>query len=71
MGEPVWMAWPLGSRVTIRRRLAEGGYADTVGRLEAADADHVEVRHRSGQLRRVEAGQIAIAHLIEAAPPPG
>jgi hypothetical protein len=62
------MGWPLGARVTIRRRLAEGGYSDTVGVLEAAAADHVEVRRRSGERRRVEASEIAIAHLITPRP---
>ncbi|MDR2378780.1 MAG: hypothetical protein LBD70_05090 [Bifidobacteriaceae bacterium] len=75
MAEPVWLAWPLGSRVTIRRRLSAGGYADVVGRLEEAGAEHVAVRHRDGRLRRVEAREIAIAHLItppaRAAEPPG
>ncbi|MDR2565867.1 MAG: hypothetical protein LBC97_07380 [Bifidobacteriaceae bacterium] len=64
MGEPIWLEWPLGTRVTIRRRLPEGGYADTVGVLEAASPDHVEVRHRSGDLRRIDASVIAIAHRI-------
>jgi hypothetical protein len=58
------MTWPLGVRVTIRRRLPEGGFADMVGVLEAASLDHVLVRHRSGQLRRIDADSIAIAHLI-------
>ncbi|MDR0592637.1 MAG: hypothetical protein LBG60_05130 [Bifidobacteriaceae bacterium] len=65
MSQPVWMGFPLGARVTIRRRLPEGGYADTVGTLERAEPGYVEVRHRSGRLRRVEAASIAIAHLIK------
>jgi hypothetical protein len=63
--EPIWMTWPLGVRVTIRRRLPEGGFTDTVGTLEAAGPDFVEVRHRSGDLRRISADLIAIAHLVQ------
>ncbi|MDR1635384.1 MAG: hypothetical protein LBS27_10815 [Bifidobacteriaceae bacterium] len=70
MIEPVWLAWPVGAKVTIRRRLAEGGFADTVGLLEAASAEFVAVRHRSGELRRIEADSIAIAHLVERPPDP-
>jgi hypothetical protein len=61
------MNWPLGVRVTIRRRLAKGGYADSVGTLEESSIDQVAVRHKSGSLRRIPAEEIAIAHLIRPA----
>ncbi|MDR1441051.1 MAG: hypothetical protein LBJ02_01440 [Bifidobacteriaceae bacterium] len=64
MTGPIWMNWSPGVRVTIRRHLPGGGYADTVGTLEAACPDYVEVRHRGGRLHRIEAPEIAIAHLI-------
>ncbi|MDR2347010.1 MAG: hypothetical protein LBD90_00010 [Bifidobacteriaceae bacterium] len=64
MAGAVWMDWPLGARVTIRRRLPEGGYSDWVGGLEQASPDRIAVRRRSGELRWFEAGEIAIAHLV-------
>ncbi|MDR0366770.1 MAG: hypothetical protein LBH68_08095 [Bifidobacteriaceae bacterium] len=70
MPQPIWMTWPLGVRVTIRRRLPEGGYADSVGVLEQATADEVAVRHKSGTLRHIPAAEIAIAHLIRPVAPP-
>ncbi|MDR1118012.1 MAG: hypothetical protein LBL01_01760 [Bifidobacteriaceae bacterium] len=71
MRVPVWLGWPLGARVTIRRRLPEGGYSDWVGVLEEASAAELAVRRRTGELRRFRADQIAIAHLIREAPGPG
>ncbi|MDR1393244.1 MAG: hypothetical protein LBJ62_04670 [Bifidobacteriaceae bacterium] len=64
MAGTIWLDWPPGVKVTIRRRLPDGGYADTVGTLEEADLDHVAVRHRSGELRLIAASDIAIAHLV-------
>jgi ribosome maturation factor RimP len=62
------LAWPLGARVTIRRHLPAGGYADWVGVLEQATPETVTVRHRSGEARRFEVGEVAIAHLIRERP---
>jgi hypothetical protein len=55
--------------VTIRRRLPEGGFSDWVGRLEDAGPGHVVVRRRSGEARRFEAAEIAIAHRVRERPP--
>jgi ribosome maturation factor RimP len=54
--------------VTIRRRLPQGGRADWVGVLEAAEPDAVTVRHRSGVARRFARAEIEIAHLIRDRP---
>jgi hypothetical protein len=62
--EPPWLDWPLGIRVTIRRRLPEGGYADWVGTLEEADEHGVQVRRRTGESRYFTAPEIAIAHRV-------
>jgi hypothetical protein len=66
--EPVWTQWPLGARVTIRRRLPTGGYSDWVGVLEEATPAGVMVRHRDGRVRRIGTEDIAIAHLIPGRP---
>jgi ribosome maturation factor RimP len=61
-----WLAWPLGAKVMVRRRLAEGGYSDTVGILLECDAEHVVVRGRRGDVS-VPAAEIAIGKVV---PPP-
>jgi hypothetical protein len=61
---PVWADWPVGIRLTVRRRLPEGGYADFVGALLEADTQGLALRHRSGEVRRFERSEIAIVHQI-------
>ncbi|MDO8106879.1 hypothetical protein Q6348_06670 [Isoptericola sp. b441] len=61
-----WLDWPLGAKVMVRRRLADGGYSDVVGVLLERDADHVLVRGRRGDAH-VPADQIAIGKVV---PPP-
>ncbi|MCB2176658.1 MAG: hypothetical protein KQH57_12665 [Actinomycetales bacterium] len=61
-----WLAWPVGAKVMVRRRLAAGGYSDTVGILLERDAEHVVVRSRRGDVT-VPAAEIAIGKVV---PPP-
>ncbi len=61
-----WLDWPVGAKVMVRRRLAEGGYSDTVGILLERDAEHVVVRGRRGDVT-VPAAEIAIGKVV---PPP-
>ena len=63
-----WLAWPLGARVIVRRRLAEGGYSDVLGDVLAADDDGVQIATRRGPVH-VPAADIAIGKLIPPAPP--
>lgn len=63
-----WLAWPVGARVVVRRRLAEGGYSDVLGDLLEVDDDGVRVATRRGPVR-VPAADIAIGKLIPPPPP--
>ncbi|MGH2785405.1 MAG: hypothetical protein ACRDJ1_09085 [Actinomycetota bacterium] len=57
----------LGRRVSVRRRLPEGGYTDVVGVLETCDDDSFGVRDRSGSLRSVARTEVVAAKVV---PPP-
>lgn len=61
-----WTTWPVGGRVVVRRRLAEGGYADVLGDLLARDEHGVVVRTRRGDVA-VPAQDIALGKPV---PPP-
>ncbi|WP_182113321.1 MULTISPECIES: hypothetical protein [unclassified Actinotalea] len=62
-----WTAWPVGARVVVRRRLPEGGFTDVLGELLAADAAHVVVRTRRGDVD-VPAPDIALGKVVPPAP---
>lgn len=64
-----WAAWPVGARVVVRRRRAEGGWTDVLGELLATDADGVVVRTRSGQDVHVPARDIGVGKLVPPPPP--
>ena len=57
----------IGRRVTVRFRLAEGGFSDVVGVLETCDEATFGVRDRSGALRRVTRTEVVAAKVV---PPP-
>lgn len=59
----------LGRRVTVRRRLATGGFGDVVGVLEGCDDRTFAIRDRAGRLRRVDRGDVVAARVV--LPPPG
>ena len=63
-----WLAWPVGARVIVRRRLAEGGYSDVLGYLETVDDDGVRVATRRGPVY-VPSDDIAVGKLIPPPPP--
>ena len=63
-----WTQWPVGSRVVVRRRLAEGGYSDVLGDLLANTDEGVRVLTRRGEVS-VPAAEIAIGKLVPPAPP--
>jgi ribosome maturation factor RimP len=62
-------AGKIGQRVTIRRRLPEGGYSDVVGVLEHADESTVAVRDKRGQLVTIGRAEIAAARVVTSKPP--
>ncbi|HWS58975.1 MAG TPA: hypothetical protein VN257_10575 [Actinotalea sp.] len=62
-----WTLWPVGVRVVVRRRLAEGGYSDVLGELLATDDEGVQVRTRHGDVR-VAAAEIAVGKIVPPAP---
>ncbi len=62
-----WSLWPVGARVVVRRRLAEGGWSDVLGELVASDEDGVVVRTRTGQDVRVPGSEIGVGK-VEADP---
>lgn len=59
----------LGRRVTVRYRLAEGGFNDVVGILEICDETTFGVRDRNGRLRLVARSDAVAAKVVPAAPP--
>lgn len=63
-----WTAWPVGVRVVVRRRLADGRYSDVLGELLATDDDGVRVLTRGGEVY-VTAAEIAIGKIVPAARP--
>lgn len=54
----------VGHRVTIRRRLDEGGSSDVLGILEHIDEAAVTVRDRSGQRHVIGRTDIVAARVI-------
>ena len=63
-----WTAWPVGVRVVVRRRLADGRYSDVLGDLLATDDDGVRVLTRHGEVH-VPAAEIAIGKIVPPARP--
>ena len=68
MSDP-WTTWPVGARVVVRRRLAEGGSSAVLGELLERDAAGVRVRTRSGDVQ-VPAEDIAVGKIVPPAPAP-
>lgn len=63
-----WTAWPVGARVVVRRRLADGRYSDVLGELLTTDDDGVRVRTRRGDVS-VPATEIAVGKVVPPARP--
>lgn len=63
--DPPWLDWPVGAKVMVRRRLPDGGYADTVGILVERDAAHLVVHGRRGEVV-VPAAEVAIGKVVPA-----
>ena len=54
-----------GHRVTVRRKLTEGGYSDVVGIAEHVDDATVKVRNHKGELVEIPRSEIAAARVVE------
>ena len=66
--DPPWTEWPVGCRVVVRRRLAEGGYSDVLGDILENTAAGVRVLTRRGEVE-VPASEIAIGKRVPPPPP--
>jgi ribosome maturation factor RimP len=56
----------LGRRVSIRRRLPEGGASDVVGTLEACDGETFSVRDKRGRLVTVPRADVVASRVVRA-----
>ncbi|MFP5225958.1 MAG: hypothetical protein ACLGH3_10485 [Actinomycetota bacterium] len=54
----------LGQRVTVRRRLPEGGSTDVLGILEDLSESEVSVRDKHGETVRILRSQIVASRVI-------
>jgi ribosome maturation factor RimP len=54
----------LGHRVTVRRRLPEGGYSDVLGVCEQIDASTVTVRNNQGETIAIKRSEIVAARVV-------
>ncbi|MDP9101886.1 MAG: hypothetical protein M3N21_07055 [Actinomycetota bacterium] len=59
-----------GMRVTVRRRLVEGGLGDVLGELLEWDAGVLKLRRRDGVVVEVAEGDVVAAKRIPPPPPP-
>ncbi len=57
-----------GVRISLRRRLPEGGYADVLGELLSWADGVVQVRRRDGSVVEVPAPLVVAAKLVPPAP---
>ena len=54
----------VGRRVTVRRRLPEGGSSDTIGILEAIDPVACRIRTANGRIVEISLGEVIAARVI-------
>ena len=65
----LWADWPVGTRVVIRYRVAEGGFSDALGDLVEADEDAAVVLTRRGRVR-VAAADAVVGKPVPPPPAP-
>lgn len=58
----------VGKRVTLRRVLPNGRFADTVGVLESWRDGEVTVRRKDGELARIRADELVAGRVVPPAP---
>lgn len=54
----------VGKRVTVRRRLPEGGTSDTIGILEALDSVGLRIRRDNGEIVEIAIPDIVAARVV-------
>ncbi|WP_230976516.1 putative acetyltransferase [Georgenia wutianyii] len=65
---PLWADWPPGTRVVIRYRRPEGGFADALGDLVRADDERAVVATRRGEVE-VPAAAVVVGKPVPPPPP--
>ncbi len=68
MTERDWRAWPVGTRVVVRRRLPDGKYSDVLGEVVSREADTLVLETRAGRVE-VPAAVIVTGKPIPPPPP--
>jgi len=53
-----------GRRVTVRRKLPDGGYSDVIGVCEQADPSSLTVRNKNGETIVIARSEIVAARLV-------
>lgn len=53
----------IGARVTVRHRLPEGALSDVIGTLEAVTETMLDIRDRTGALRRIARADVTAARV--------
>ena len=69
--EVPWRSWTVGTRVVVRRRLADGGehgHTDVLGELTRVDDEGVQVATRGGPVD-VPGTDIVLGKVVPPAPP--
>ena len=55
----------VGSRVTVRRRLADGRLGDVLGILEGCDELVFHVRDRRGEINVIDRSEVVAAKVVQ------
>ncbi len=64
----LWADWPVGTRVVIRYRRPEGGFADALGYIVEADDEAAVIDTRRGHVR-VAASAAVVGKPVPPPPP--
>lgn len=67
VSQSVERSWPPGVRISLRRRLPEGGYGDVIGVVLAWDRDVARLERRDGTVVEVDPATVVAAKQV---PPP-
>lgn len=59
----------VGKRVTVRIRLAEGGFTDVIGVVESWEQGALTLRRRDGSLAEVAEDSIVASRIVPQTPP--
>ncbi|MGH3320732.1 MAG: hypothetical protein ACRDN9_11225 [Streptosporangiaceae bacterium] len=59
----------VGRRVSLRRKLPDGSYADTLGELESWEAGTLRIRRRDGSLVTITEDTLVAGKIVPPPPP--